>query len=130
MADYIATYLNKYPCVFSALTLKEAKLQAKKYTDKGDKLISVRKQKELNYIADVMMVQDEDGTVIPLKGRFDGTFFSGTQFEGLHFNMDTNMSALKFLEKKKKRTITITLEITDVTSKRYKSWNMNIKEER
>jgi hypothetical protein len=93
---------------------------------KDDNIVSVRLQKVKEYTMDVMEIGLEDETSIPMKGQFDGTFGSGGQFRGIHFDIDT--TALKVMGKKKKQTITIVCEITDVSSKKQKSWNMNVRE--
>lgn len=69
-----------------------------------------------------------EGTTIPVKGKWDGTYFSQTQFEGIHLNFESNTAATKFVKKLKKGEIVIHGRIERLPGNKG-SWNMTVKEE-
>lgn len=71
----------------------------------------------------------EDGTIIPLAGKWSGSIFESRYNLGFKFDIETNTAAMKLLESKKHHIITITCELTDVTTEYPKCWNMSVKEE-
>ena len=79
-------------------------------------------------MATVREIALEDGTTIPLTGRWDGSIVT-TQFRGMRLDMETNHQAMKLLGDRKHHIVTITCELTDVTDDYPKSWNMNVYEE-
>lgn len=126
MKQYLITTTDCRTHSISANDIKEAKRDAYDYYK--DTVVSVRVQKVKEYVMNVRAIGLEDGTSIPMKGQFDGTFGSGGQSRGIKFDFDTTSNALKVMGTKKKQTITIVCEITDVSSKKRKSWNVNVSE--
>lgn len=86
---------------------------------------------ELNFIVDVKQIGLEDGTTIPLTGKWDGSFATNTQFRGIKLDLDTTREMIRALRTKQTQTITIVCEIKRSISIKDKnrSWNMNVYEE-
>lgn len=85
----------------------------------------------LNFVLDVENIDiieiDDPGkcpTRIPLKGQWDGSGASASQFRGIRLDLGTNDAAMKFLDDREEAELVIYATIKRKTGDG--SWNMNV----